>query len=79
MIVDGCWVTIGTTNFDYRSFAHNEESNVSFFDTRLAAELVWSFLDDTEGCHEVTLERWQARGFWSRLKETGASFFEEQV
>ena len=28
MVVDGVWATIGTTNFDSRSFAHNEESNV---------------------------------------------------
>ena len=32
MVVDRRWVTIGTTNFDNRSFAHNEESNVCFFD-----------------------------------------------
>ena len=28
MVVDRRWVTVGTTNFDNRSFAHNEESNV---------------------------------------------------
>ena len=32
----GRWVTVGTANFDNRSFAHNEESNVCFFDQRLA-------------------------------------------
>jgi cardiolipin synthase len=79
MVVDGCWVTIGTTNFDYRSFAHNEESNVSFVDTSLATELVASFNDDALGCREVTLEAWRGRGFWSRLTEIGASLFEEQV
>ena len=36
MVVDGRWVTIGTANFDNRSFAHNEESNVCFFDRLLA-------------------------------------------
>jgi hypothetical protein len=25
MVVDARWATVGTTNFDYRSFAHNEE------------------------------------------------------
>ncbi len=30
MVVDGRWVTLGTANFDNRSFAHNEESNVCF-------------------------------------------------
>ena len=32
MVVDGLWATVGTTNFDNRSFAHNEENNVCFFD-----------------------------------------------
>ena len=34
MVVDRRWVTVGTTNFDNRSFAHNEESNVCCFDER---------------------------------------------
>ena len=29
MIVDGLWWTVGTSNFDNRSFSHNEENNVS--------------------------------------------------
>ena len=32
MVVDDAWATIGTANFDNRSFAFNEESNVSIHD-----------------------------------------------
>ena len=32
MVVDGVWATVGTTNFDNRSFAHNEENNVCVYD-----------------------------------------------
>jgi phosphatidylserine/phosphatidylglycerophosphate/cardiolipin synthase-like enzyme len=39
MVVDRQWITVGTTNFDYRSFAHNEESNVSCLDDKLAEQL----------------------------------------
>ena len=39
MVVDGRWVTLGTTNFDNRSFAHNEESNVCLYDHALAEQL----------------------------------------
>ena len=35
MVVDGIWATIGTTNFDNRSFAFNEESNITFVDRAL--------------------------------------------
>ena len=34
MVVDRRWVTVGTTNFDNRSFAHNEESNVVLLRSR---------------------------------------------
>ena len=34
MVVDGRWVTVGTANFDNRSFAHNEESNVVLLRSR---------------------------------------------
>ena len=39
MIVDGLWSTVGTSNFDNRSFSHNEESNVSVLDEGVAREL----------------------------------------
>ena len=37
MIVDRRWSTVGTANFDNRSFAHNEESNVSVLDEGVAS------------------------------------------
>ena len=39
MMVDGLWSTVGTTNFDNRSFSHNEESNVCVCDAGVAREL----------------------------------------
>src|SRR4029079_10720733 len=39
MVVDRRWVTVGTANFDNRSFAHNEESNVCVMDRTVANEL----------------------------------------
>ena len=58
----GRWVTIGTTNFDNRSFAHNEESNVCFFDRELAEQLHQTFLDDLDGCEPITLDGGACRG-----------------
>ena len=79
MVVDRLWVTLGTTNFDNRSFAHNEESNVCFFDARLAERLHDIFLDDLRGCQRVTRERWARRGLWARAQEFVASFLQEQA
>ena len=36
MVVDGLWSTVGTTNFDNRSFSHNEENNVCGCDEGVA-------------------------------------------
>jgi cardiolipin synthase len=79
MVVDRRWVTVGTTNFDNRSFAHNEESNVCCFDRRLAEQLHAVFLDDLKGCARVTLEGWRRRGAWARAQEVVAAVLQEQA
>ena len=79
MVVDRRWVTVGTANFDSRSLAHNEESNVCCFDKRLAKDLHDVFLDDLGGCERVTLERWRRRGLLARAQEFVAAFLQEQV
>ena len=79
MVVDGQWVTLGTANFDNRSFAHNEESNVGFSDRALARQLHTIFADDLKGCVRVTTERWRRRGAWARAQELFAAFLQEQA
>ena len=79
MVVDGHWATIGTTNFDNRSFALNEESNVSFTDQSLVEALTREFEADLEVSERVTMARWERRGMWARAQELVASLFQEQA
>jgi cardiolipin synthase len=79
MVVDCQWVTIGTTNFDNRSFAHNEESNVCFFEPGLAQQLHAIFHEDLTGCARVTPDGWNRRGLWARSQEFVASVLQEQA
>ena len=79
MIVDEAWATIGTTNFDNRSFAFNEESNVSFCDRALVQRLVETFNADLDGCDRLTLDKWRRRGAVNRAKEFVASFMQDQI
>jgi cardiolipin synthase len=79
MVVDGVWATVGTTNFDSRSFAHNDENNVCFCDERLAARLEKIFMDDVEGCQVITLEGWRRRGFVQKSVQAVVSLLQEQV
>jgi cardiolipin synthase len=79
MVVDGRWYTIGTTNFDNRSFAYNEENNVCGYDEDVAQQLHAMFERDTEGCDRLTLEQWRRRGLWRKSQEVVAAFLEEQI
>jgi len=79
MVVDDAWATIGTANFDNRSFAFNEESNVSIHDRACVKRLVEIFADDLAVSEPVTLERWNRRGVAARAQEVVAALFEDQV
>jgi cardiolipin synthase len=79
MVVDGVWGTVGTTNFDSRSLAQNEENNVGFHDRALAAKLEEVFMADLQHCEIVTLEAWRKRGLWAKTEEFVASLLQEQV
>ena len=79
MVVDGQWVHIGTTNFDNRSFAHNEETSVCIKNDELAASMEQTFRRDMRACDRVELEAWQKRGLLTKSLEAIASLLEAQV
>lgn len=79
MVVDGVWATVGTANFDNRSFALSEETNVCFEDPSLIRELQAAFSADLEHCDRVEWADWKQRGLWQQAKEMLASLLENQV
>ena len=79
MVVDGVWATIGTANFDNRSFAHNEESNVCVFNRTLGRQLQNIFYADMAVCEHIDRDTWAHRGVWARAQEFVASFLEDQA
>ncbi|MEQ1946629.1 MAG: phospholipase D-like domain-containing protein [Bryobacteraceae bacterium] len=79
MIVDGLWATVGTTNFDNRSFAMNEETNVCLHDAGLVAQLREDFMQDLQRCGRLNFEDWRGRGLRQRAKEWCASLVEDQM
>jgi cardiolipin synthase len=58
MVVDGQWVSIGSANLDNRSFAINNELNVTFLDRGLARRLTEIFEEDLKYTTPVTREDW---------------------
>ena len=71
-IVDGMWGSIGSMNFDNRSLAFNNESNLVFLDATLGAEMNATFMDDLTRSKEITLEEVQRRPWHHRVLERGA-------
>lgn len=69
MIVDGVWATVGSTNFDNRSFALNDELNVVLYDRAAVARLVSAFQSDVASARRVTYDAWQHRGLKTKLLE----------
>jgi cardiolipin synthase len=69
MVVDGIWATIGSTNFDNRSFALNEELNLTVYDGGVAERLHKIFHDDLKYSKKITYEAWEARGFKEKFFE----------
>jgi cardiolipin synthase A/B len=79
MMIDRLWSTIGTANFDNRSFSHNEESNVSVLDEPVTQELIRSFERDLAVSDRVTKDAWLRRGLPHKTIEALASFVQDQV
>jgi cardiolipin synthase len=69
MVIDGLWATIGSTNFDNRSFALNEELNLVVYSRDVAARLERIFADDVSHAKRLTYEEWKHRGLKSRVFE----------
>jgi cardiolipin synthase len=72
-VVDGCWSSVGTMNFDNRSLAFNDESNLLVLDDRFGAALRDVFLDDVTRSREVKLDDFRRRPLRERALEWGAS------
>jgi cardiolipin synthase len=79
MVVDGVWSTVGTTNFDNRSFALNEESNLCVYDQKLGGELEAIFFEDLKSCDRVTLEKWVHRSLKIRVLGALCVFIKAQT
>jgi cardiolipin synthase len=69
MVIDGIFSSVGTMNFDNRSLAFNDETNLIALDRRLASRLEEVFLEDLEYAKEITLEEFRRRPFGQKVKE----------
>ncbi|HEX8171662.1 MAG TPA: cardiolipin synthase [Thermoanaerobaculia bacterium] len=79
MVVDGIWTSVGSSNFDDRSFRLNDEVNVNIYDEGLAAQMEKMFFEDLARSEEITRRRWLQRPWMDRVKERVAGWLKPQL
>ena len=72
LVADGRWATVGSMNFDNRSLALNEESNLVVDDVGVGAAMDSLFRHDLAFSQEVVLARFRQRPWTSRVLEWAA-------
>jgi cardiolipin synthase len=79
MVVDDCWVSVGSTNFDNRSFRLNDEANLNAYNPALAEEQARAFEADKQVSRLITLEQWEGRPWREKAIERLARLLRSQV
>ena len=79
MVVDGLFVSVGSTNFDIRSFRINDEANLNILDAGFAQEQTAIFDADWQRSREITLDQWQQRPWREKLHEHLAALLRTQL
>ncbi len=72
LTVDGAISTVGSANFDLRSFRLDYEVNAFIYDQRIASELEQVFRADLARSRELTLDEYNRRSSWQRAKSAFA-------
>ena len=79
MAVDGRMGSVGSTNFDNRSFRLNDESNLNVYDENFARQQIAIFEKDLGRSLQVTLAQWESRPLQEKLLERVASLLSAQL
>jgi cardiolipin synthase len=77
--IDGEWSSIGSTNFDDRSFEINDEVSLVVFDPKVAAQLEEAFEADRKLARERTFDEWPKRNAFHKLVDGAAFMLNEQL
>lgn len=70
MVSDDLLSTVGSTNFDFRSFEQNFEINAFMYNKETAIEMKKIFLADQKNCVQVHIKTWEARPWKHKALES---------
>jgi cardiolipin synthase len=79
LVVDDLLASVGSTNFDARSFRLNDEASLNVYDAGFAGEQARIFADDQAQSREYTSADWARRTWRERLREWASSLVRSQL
>lgn len=78
MVVDGALVTVGSSNFDNRSFSINDEVTLNVLDPRVAADHERIFAADLRSGRRIDPRAFHARPWWVKATDDFCGMFRSQ-
>jgi cardiolipin synthase len=79
LVIDGLWSSVGSSNFDDRSFRLNDEANLNVFSKELAQRQIELIDADILQSRRMALKKWQHRKFGRRINERLALLLRSQL
>ena len=79
LVIDGRWCSIGSANFDNRSFALNDEATLCVQSTRVTDQLAHAFENDREVSLQIQESSWTWRSPHHRIAEAGARLLRREL
>lgn len=79
LVVDSLVVSVGSTNFDNRSFSLNDEANLNIIDADFAEEQVAIFEDDWKLAKPITYAAWENRPLLEKAAGELAALIGDQL
>ena len=75
IVIDGAAASVGSANWDIRSFRLNFETNVIIYDEQVATELKQAYLNDLAQCTEITPAWYASRSHYFKARSSVSRLF----
>jgi cardiolipin synthase len=79
LVVDEYLVSVGSTNFDSRSFKLNDEANLNIYDAAFARRQTQIFANDLAKSKRITLDDWNRRPWTRKLVDRVVALLDSQL
>lgn len=75
LVIDEEFSSVGSTNFDFRSFEHNFEGNIIIYSTDFNKQMKEIFVNDMKNCQRITPSAWRHRPITQKALESFMRLF----